>query len=262
MSLPSEFARQPRSLATIDRWKATEFRQYILYTSIVALKNIVSNEIYKTSLSLTVGLSILLNSNSHIRNGYLSYARRLLEYFVLQCHDVFGPHFVVYNVHNVIHLADDVENYQCSLNSLSAFPFENHLHTIKKFVWSSNNPISQVFKRLAEKGSYSVTKDTFVETSLSTKYKDNCFMLENEDFVFLQEKKDNGCYTSDVLSQRLTENFFTEPCESKLINIVFVKNSSKTKRKLIHPKYLFRKVVKLPYKDRFFFIPVLHCTNY
>ena len=149
MSLPSEFARQPRSLATIDRWKATEFRQYILYTSIVALKNIVSNEIYKTSLSLTVGLSILLNSNSHIRNGYLSYARRLLEYFVLQCHDVFGPHFVVYNVHNVIHLADDVENYQCSLNSLSAFPFENHLHTIKKLVWSSNNPISQVFKRLA-----------------------------------------------------------------------------------------------------------------
>ena len=86
-------------------------------------------------------------------------------------------------------------------------------------------------------------------------------MLENEDFVFLQEKKDNEYYTCDILSQRLTENFFTEPCESKLINIVFVKNSSKTKRKLIHPKYLFRKVVKLPYKDGVVLIPGLHCTS-
>lgn len=54
--LPSEFARQPRSLALIDRWKATEFRQFILYTSIIAMKDIVSAEIYKTSLSLTVAL--------------------------------------------------------------------------------------------------------------------------------------------------------------------------------------------------------------
>lgn len=256
--LPSEFARQPRSLALIDRWKATEFRQFILYTSIIAMKDIVSAEIYKTSLSLTVALSILLNSNNYIRNGYLSYARELLEYFVQQCHDVFGPHFVVYNVHNVIHLADDVESYQCSLNSLSAFPFENHLYKIKKLVRSTNNPISQVFKRLAEKERYSATKDTSLETCISTKYKDNYFLLESEDFVFLKEVKDNGYYTCDVLSQSLTEYFFTEPCDSKLINIVFMKNTSRTKIKVIHSKQLFRKVVKLPYKDGVVLIPFLH----
>lgn len=256
--LPSEFARQPRSLNLIDRWKATEFRQFILYTSIIALKDVVSVEIYKTSLSLTVALSILLNSSKHIRNGYLSYARELLEYFVRQCSDIFGPQFVVYNVHNVIHLADDVENYQCSLNILSAFPFENHLHKIKKLVRSSNNPISQVFKRLAEKERYSATKDTSLETCISTKYRDNCFLLENDDFVFLKEKKDNGSYTCDVLSHSLTENFFTEPCDSKLINIVFMKNTSKTRLKVIHSKHLFRKVVKLPYKDGVVLIPLLH----
>lgn len=41
-SLPSEFARQPRSLTLIDRWKATGFRGYILYTSIIVLKDVVS----------------------------------------------------------------------------------------------------------------------------------------------------------------------------------------------------------------------------
>lgn len=86
-------------------------------------------------------------------------------------------------------------------------------------------------------------------------------MLENEDFVFLKEKKDNGYYTCGVLSQNFAENFFTVPCDSKLINIVFMKNSSKTKEKVIHSKYLFRKVVKLPNKDGVVLIPVLHYTN-
>lgn len=130
-SLPSEFARQPRSLAEIDRWKATEFRGFILYTSMVVLKNVVSPDVYHTSLSLTVALSILLNSNDQIRNAYLQYARELLLHFVKNSGTLFGRQFVVYNVHSLIHLPDDVKHYQCSLNDISAFPFETHLHKIK-----------------------------------------------------------------------------------------------------------------------------------
>ena len=52
--IPSEFARQPRSLQDLDRWKATEFRQFLLYTGPVVLKGIVSKELFQHFLTLIV----------------------------------------------------------------------------------------------------------------------------------------------------------------------------------------------------------------
>ena len=50
--LPSEFARQPRSLDEFKVLKATEFRQFILYNSLIVLKGIVSKNIYQHFLAL------------------------------------------------------------------------------------------------------------------------------------------------------------------------------------------------------------------
>lgn len=40
-AVPSEFARQPRSLTKLDRWKATKFHQFLLYTGPVILRDIL-----------------------------------------------------------------------------------------------------------------------------------------------------------------------------------------------------------------------------
>lgn len=128
--MPREFARQPRSLYYLDRWKATELRQFLLYTGPLVLRSVVSNQVYKHFLSLTVAMSILLESDEDFRNEHLSYARELLKYFVKTSEMVYGDTFVSYNIHSLIHIADDVEIV--SLNELSAFQFENHLQKLKK----------------------------------------------------------------------------------------------------------------------------------
>lgn len=44
--MPSDFVRNPRSVLEMDRWKATEFRQFLLYTGPIALKQVLKPEMY------------------------------------------------------------------------------------------------------------------------------------------------------------------------------------------------------------------------
>ena len=54
-----DFARKTRSLMEVGRWKATEFRLFLLYTGPVALLDNVDKEIYDNFMLLSVGIHIL-----------------------------------------------------------------------------------------------------------------------------------------------------------------------------------------------------------
>ena len=58
-SVPCEFSRKPRSLDVSDRWNATEFRQFLLYTGPLVLLNVVHQNIYAFFLLLFVAMHIL-----------------------------------------------------------------------------------------------------------------------------------------------------------------------------------------------------------
>ena len=120
--------------------------QFLLYTGIVVFKGILSAEMYTHFLSLRLGVSVFLNSIDEERNRSISWARELLNYFLTKAFEFYGSTFNVYNVHSVTHIADDVENYNCTLDDLSCFRFENFLHCLKRIVKNANTPIYPNFE--------------------------------------------------------------------------------------------------------------------
>ena len=123
-----EFNRKPRSVAEILRWKATEFRQFLLYTGPVVLSGILSETLYNHFLLLSVAISLL--ANPEFCGVYCEYANEILRTFVHNALALYGHEMMVYNVHALVHLADDVRRFG-SVDEFSAFPFENALCGLK-----------------------------------------------------------------------------------------------------------------------------------
>ncbi|XP_076684082.1 uncharacterized protein LOC143377055, partial [Andrena cerasifolii] len=98
-SMPREFMRKPRSLDVLKRWKATEFRQFLLYTGPVVLLNNITPDRYLNFLTLYAAFVIL----SHRKYfDHLDYAIELLEYFVETFKSLYEPKHVSHNVHNLL----------------------------------------------------------------------------------------------------------------------------------------------------------------
>uniref|UniRef100_A0A2S2NWN0 Uncharacterized protein n=1 Tax=Schizaphis graminum TaxID=13262 RepID=A0A2S2NWN0_SCHGA len=121
---PCEFARKPRSLNELARFKATEFRQILLYTGQIIFKGCIKDECYKHFMSLNIAMTILLSSNIDIK--FINYARDLLKYFVQSFEIIYGKHLISHNVHGLLHIADDYIHFG-SLDNISTFPFENFM---------------------------------------------------------------------------------------------------------------------------------------
>lgn len=146
-NIPIEFCRKPRTLNEYKRWKATEFRQFLFYTGPVVLKAHLPRDNYLNFLSLHVALSILANSKSTVQQ--IDYAHSLLIYFVQTFIILYGKYLVSHNVHNLLHLTNDVKLFG-NLDSFGAFQFENFMQIFLKYTRKPDNPISQIVKRFQE----------------------------------------------------------------------------------------------------------------
>ena len=129
--VPMYFARKPRSIRELDRWKATEFRLFLLYTGRFILRNILKKDYYKHFLILSNAIHLFICPiNSKIPES-INLGHNLIKKFIKNGIKLYGHSFPVYNVHTLLHLSDDVRKYG-SLDYTSAFRFENFLQVIKK----------------------------------------------------------------------------------------------------------------------------------
>ena len=284
--IPSEFARKPRSLSSWQRWKATEFRQFLLYTGPVVLVGKLSDAAYQNFMLLSVGMFLLLDVN--VTPEYIDYAEQLLILFVRQFSDIYGSNMLVYNVHNVIHLADDVRKFG-ALDNVSAFAFENFLGKMVKLIRKPSMPLQQVVRRLMEQIEFSTPASTlrkpldirpceehnegcvpegigvcrqykrifFDRLCISVHSGSNCILLGGDialiDNILVKNKDIVIVYTTFSV----VKDFFTYPLPSSHLRIYHVSHISSS----LHMRPLSdfqKKAVMLPHEDGYVVIPLLH----
>lgn len=146
-SQPKEFQRKLRPLSDASDYKGTEFRTFLLYSGPVALKNMLSPEKYNHFLLLHVAILILVHPTHY--KTYANIAQKLLEQFVTNFSEIYGPHNIVFNVHNLVHIVDDTNTYG-NLDNFSAFGFESYMFKIKRMLHKRNDSLAQLSNRIIE----------------------------------------------------------------------------------------------------------------
>lgn len=146
---PKEFQRKPQSTNYIARWKATEFKFFLLYCGPIVLRRLLSVKQYKHFLLLHVSMRILCSERLVMR--YKDKARKYLEIFVSVLPHLYGEEAQVINMHNLQHIVDDVDTLGCDLSKVNCFPFESYLGRMKVSIRTPNQPLEQYCRRQYEK---------------------------------------------------------------------------------------------------------------
>nr|XP_018914160.1 PREDICTED: uncharacterized protein LOC109042047 [Bemisia tabaci] len=165
---PQEFAKYPRTLAYVGKWKATEFRAFILYLGPVVLKDILNSKAYEHFMRFHTAITILL-SEVLCNKQNIAFADQQLRLFVLEFAELYGEDYVSHNVHGLIHLAEDAVKFG-PLDNVAAFRFENHLGYLVSLVNKPAEAVQQVFRRIDERDQSNFTPtaaDTSTKPSFS-----------------------------------------------------------------------------------------------
>lgn len=285
-SCPRDFNRRPRALVSYYKYKATELRRLLLYDGVVAFKDKLDVEVYKLFLLLHCAIYIL--ASPYLLPLFIDEAELFLKHFVQFSAQMFGEHFAVYNVHSLLHLGQECREHG-TLESFSAFPFENFLKTIKQMLRSGYLPLEQIAKRDSERRERREVKMPQVENSAQffeshtdqnerepgQQYRricvnnitfkvggrDSCFMTSDGVVVQLENiirrEGDSVCFVGKRFMHY--DNVYTYPMESSRLGILRVGELS-ANRELFPLEDVFSKCWLIQDGDSYVSMPLVHST--
>lgn len=278
--VPSEFVRQPDSLAFLSQWKATQLRQFLLYIGYAAMLNIVPQHISKMFFRLCISIRILCSNQSELYDEAHSQILEFLKEFA----NIFGEEHLSHNFHNMSHLRDDVELHG-PLDNFSAFRYENVMQQVLNDIRKPGKIIQQIYRRQKEREITPVDKSKKLVKSVENKdgpsvdgffgvqyskmqFKkfiintrndgDNCFLIDNHIMIVENIIQKNNRYY--VVARKfkektkLSEDIF----DSSVLKMFNCSKLSK-KFKIFEIEKITAKFFRLPlHGDSFMVSPLLH----
>ena len=109
--------------------------------------DVLDREQYKHFLYLHAAIRYLSSESTYLTKN--AKAKEYLRYFVFRFTQIYGVNHCIYNLHSLIHLADDCLTHG-PLEAFSAFPFETYLGWLTMLVRTPFNPMAQLVNRITE----------------------------------------------------------------------------------------------------------------
>lgn len=289
--LPSDFVKRSRALTYWYRWKATEYRHFLLYIEPVILKDNIDPDIYDHFIRLHSAVTVLNDPLLIQDNNNLNSAHSILRTFVTKFGDIYGPENVTFNVHNLIHLCDEVKFFKTTLDSFSSFPFESYICTVKKMLRKGETPLQQIARRIHEYSyanfnikSFESTNSLRLEkrcgnittvnskiysaqfqilkTSLysinCTDNKNDCIMLKNGVIINVHSFAMSG--SQIIATERKLEFFqalYNKPFSSEALDIKIIRDGNDSLNEWNYND-IYKKMFKIPFKNHTAVFPILH----
>lgn len=273
---PSEICRSSRSLGCLGFWKATEFRTFLLKLGPVVLRNHLSQEAYNHFLALFCATTICSCKDLL---PYVDVATKLYKDFVIKFGSIYGDENCSHNVHNLIHVTDDVNRYGV-LDDYSAFKGESNLAQLKRLIRGGYKPLEQIAKRLQELEAVEEFEELLPEKEIELKKNVLCFkdirldtseknrwILTKDRYIFKITSffENHGAIRINgfFLDKKNQKDLFDVPIKSSNLSIFVSTLNHQLRSGTISLENIYCKLwkIRLSDDDEFAFFPLFHFTQ-
>lgn len=148
---PQKIYRSPRSLNDRRKWKAAEWRSWLLFYSFPCLEGIFKSELLESFLLFIRSIHILLQPT--ISENNLKACEIDLIQFVGECQVYYGKAAITFNIHSALHVCHSVLQVG-PLWATSAFPYESNIYVLKNEVSSPKSVDEQMATRYLKRMAY------------------------------------------------------------------------------------------------------------
>ncbi|KAJ8665636.1 hypothetical protein QAD02_007298 [Eretmocerus hayati] len=285
--IPAEFSKKRvKDLKDLGKWKATHGRFFLSYASIPLVHRFLPPKYAEHMYKFTCAIRILSDADQYKTNN--AYANELLRSFVQEYKILCGKEYLVYNMHNLIHLAEEALR-NGPLDSFSAFFFGNFMRTLKGYLRKPEAPLQQIHLCLKQQadfvqpeavGTYPIesgrkllnlplgyskgfSKILFQDYELSTSPPDNVCVLKDQTVVFIDyfgHKDGNRVIIGKRVEQLKDIPLYLVPSSSHFMISIVSK---------VSPLYeawpitcIYRKAVTFVIEKTCYVIPLLHKRLY